>query len=118
VVNQPNASIIDDNDLAFLINILKACNLNLSDIAITNSHNQEVLFTTMKEQLDTKTILLFNVAPSSINLPFSIPDFQVHQYAGSTVLIAPSLSELNQATEDSRLKKSKLWNSLKQVFNI
>ena len=118
VVNQPDVSIIEDDNLAFLTNILKACNLNLSDIAIVNNHKQEVVFTIAREQLDSKTILIFDVSPSSIKLPFSIPDFQVHQYSGCTILTVPSLSELNQATEDSRLKKSKLWTSLKQVFNI
>jgi hypothetical protein len=118
LVNQPGAAIINDNELAFLMNVLKACSLTLSDIAIINIVNQEVLFILIKEQLETQKIILFDVTPASINLPFSIPDFQVHQYAGCTILTAPSLAVLNLATEDSRVQKSKLWTSLKQMFNI
>lgn len=118
LVNEPDAPIVSDSDLAFVINILKACNLSLRNIAIVNTNKQDVLYLTLKEQLDAETILLFNIEPSSIHLPFSIPHFQVHKYAGCTVLTAPLLSVLNQSTEEGRLLKSKLWASLKQLFNI
>jgi hypothetical protein len=118
IVNDSEAAIINDTDLAFLTNILKACNLNLADIAIINKHNQELHFAEIKEQLDVEKILLFDVSPSSIILPFSIPHFQVQPYAGCTIVTAPSLSIINKSTEESRLLKSKLWLSLKQIFKI
>lgn len=118
LVNEPEASIITDSDLTFLVNILGACSLSLNDIALLNTNKQDAVFTMLKEQLDVEKIILFNLEPSSINLPFSIPHFQIHQYAGCTILTAPALSILNQSAENSRLLKSKLWASLKQLFSI
>jgi hypothetical protein len=118
IINDSDSVIINDTDLALLTNILKACSLNLSDIAIININKQEIQFSKIKEQLDVEKILLFDVAPSTINLPFSIPDFQVQQYAGTIILTAPSLAQLNMGTEESRLQKSKLWVSLKEFFKI
>jgi len=118
VVNTDEAAIISDSDLTFLSNILKACGFNLGDIAIVNKHNQEIQFTTIREQLSANNILLFNVDPLHIGLPFTIPQFQVQPYADSTIMTAPALAVLSQPTEESRLLKTKLWMSLKRVFNI
>lgn len=118
IVNDPDAPIINEPDLAFLTNVLKACSLGADDIAIINTNDQYISFSAIKEQMDAEKILLFDVEPSSINLPFSIPFFQVQQYAGSTILSAPAFGILNQPMEQSRLLKSQLWVSLKQLFNI
>jgi hypothetical protein len=118
ILNNPDAEVINDIDGAFLTNVLKACNLTLDDIAIINTSKQEISFSNIKEQLDTENILLFDVEPSSINLPFSIPHFQVQRYAGCTIVTAPAFGILNQSQEQSRVLKSQLWTSLKQMFNI
>jgi hypothetical protein len=118
IVDTGEAAIISDSDLSFLSNILKACGFNLGDIAVINKHNQDVQFTTVKEQLAASYILLFNIDPFAIGLPFTIPEFQVQPYANATIITAPALAVLNQATEESRLLKTKLWTSLKRLFNI
>ncbi len=118
IVNDPEAAVINDSDLAFLTNVLKACSLSMSDIAIINTHDQEISFSVIKEQLDAEKLLLFDVEPASINLPFSIPFFQVQKYAGSTIISAPAFAIINQPMQQSRLLKSQLWVSLKLLFNI
>ncbi len=118
IVNDSDADVINDIDRGFLKNVLKACSFSMDDIAIINSNDQNVSFSAIKEQLDAQNILLFDVEPTAINLPFSIPYFQVQRYAGCTILSAPAFSILNQPTEQSRLLKSQLWVSLKQLFNI
>jgi hypothetical protein len=118
IVNTHDAAIIGDSDLTFLSNILKACGFNLGDIAIANKHNQDIQFTTVKEQLSANYILLFNVEPFAIGLPFTIPHFQVQPYADCTIIAAPALEVLNQPTEESRILKTKLWTNLKRLFNI
>ena len=118
VVNTNKAAVISESDLSFLANILKACGFNLGHIAIVNKHGQDVQFSFIKEQLAAKYVFLFNVDPTSVNLPFTIPHFQVHNYDDTTILTAPSLSDLNQPTEEGRLLKTKLWMSLKKVFNL
>ena len=118
VVNQPNTTHLNKDDLSFLTNILKACQLNAGDIAIINVAKQPVTYAAIKEQLNAIQILLFDVEPSAIGLPFKIPSFQVQNYAGCTIMPAPALSALNKQTVEGKLLKTKLWNSLKQIFGI
>ncbi len=118
VVSESNSIHLNREDLTFLTNILKACQLNTTDIAIINTAKQAVTFTAIKEQLTVLQIVLFDVEPSLIKLPFMIPPFQVQNFAGSSIMLAPALLALNKPGIEGRLLKTKLWNGLKQLFNI
>ena len=118
IISETEATYLREEDVAFLTNILKACQLNVEDIAIINIAKQAIDYTTLKEQLNPKKILLFDVEPSTVKLPFLIPSFQLQQFDGCTIMVAPPLSHLNKSTAESKLLKTKLWMSLKQVFNI
>lgn len=118
VVSQPASVYLDEDELTFLTSILKACALNIADIAIVNAAKQQVNFTAIKEQFNAVKILLFNVDPSDIKLPFMIPSFQVQHYDNTTIMLAPALADLNKTDRESRLLKTRLWNSLKQVFQL
>ena len=118
IVHQPEAVFLMEEELNFLTNILKACQLNLADIAIINNAQQEINHEAIKEQLHPNTILLFDVEPSAIQLPFMIPAFQVQNFAGSTIMVAPPLPLLNKTDQNGKLLKTKLWLSLKKIFNI
>lgn len=118
IVNQPDSTDSDNEETTFLTNILKACGLTLSDIAIVNTALQQVTYTAIKNQLQPAQIILFGVEPSFIRLPFIIPLFQVQNYDAGTIMLAPALSVLNKQTQEGKLLKTKLWNSLKQVFKI
>jgi hypothetical protein len=118
VVDGAGSANVPKEDLAFLSNILKACQLNTSDIAIVSTGQQEVTYKEIKEQLNAHHILLFDVEPSVIGLPFKIPHFQVQHYDGCAIMPAPALKTLNKNTPEGKLLKTKLWNSLKLFFNI
>lgn len=118
IVNEPDAAYLHEDDLNFLINILKACQLTLADIAIVNVAEKNITYSTIKAQLNAFYILLFDVDPSEIRLPFIVPAFQVQKYDGSTIMLSPSLKKINQANQEGKLLKTKLWMSLKQVFGI
>ncbi|HEX8461209.1 MAG TPA: hypothetical protein VF623_07255 [Segetibacter sp.] len=118
IVNQPNTAFLNKDDLTFLTNILKACQLTLADISIVNIVTQQLTFQQLKEQLGSVYILLFDVEPSTIKLPFNIPAFQVQKFDDCTIMMAPTLSILNQPSADGRVLKTKLWTSLKQMFGI
>ncbi len=118
VVNQHGTTTLNKEDLSFLVNILKACQLNTADIAIVNSAEQKVSYMAIKEQLNARQILLFDTEPSVIGLPFRIPSFQVQNYDSCTIMLAPALSAINKQTQEGKLLKTKLWNSLRQVFKI
>jgi hypothetical protein len=118
IVNEPEAAFLMEDDLTFLTNILKACQLNLADIAIINTATRQVSYEAIKQELQAKNILLFDVEPSAIKLPFLIPAFQLQKFDGCTIMVAPPLPYLNKPSQEGKLLKTKLWLSLKQVFNI
>lgn len=118
VVNQLTSGYLNKDDLTFLTSILMACQLNIADTAVVNAAKQEVTFAAIKAQFNAVKIILFNMEPSAIKLPFTIPSFQVQNYDGTTIMLAPALADINKPGNEGRLLKTKLWNSLKQVFNI
>lgn len=118
VINQPGNIDLNKDDFSFLSNILKACQLNVADIAIVNTGVQKVTYAEIKKQLNAKQIILFGTEPSVVGLPFKIPLFQVQNYDNCTIIPAPAFSAINQQTQEGKLLKTKLWNSLKQVFNV
>jgi hypothetical protein len=89
IVCQPDAVFVKEDELVFLTNILKACQLSLADISIINNMKQEIDYDALQQQLGAKTILLFDVEPSAIKLPFIIPAFQVQKFSGSTIMDEP-----------------------------
>lgn len=118
IINQPDSTDINKDDLTFLLNILNACKLTVADIAIINAGQQQLTYIEIKELLSPLQIVLFDVEPSSIKLPFLIPPFQIQIYNDTAIMLAPALSVLNKPDKQGKLLKTKLWNSLKQLFVI
>src|SRR3954468_19762022 len=58
IIDQREAVFLMENDLTFLTNILKACQLNLADIAIINIATLQANYQAIKEQLHPRNILL------------------------------------------------------------
>ena len=118
LVKCENDVFLPEEDLTFLSSILKACNLNIADIAIINTAKQALSFAQLKETLNVANILLFNIAPTDVMVPFSIPHFQVHNYDGVSMLVAPALAEINNGTGKGQDLKRELWTSLKKMFGV
>ncbi|MDI3319886.1 hypothetical protein [Pinibacter soli] len=108
---------LPEAQLEFLGNILKACQLNLGDVAIVNCNSQEVNFNNIG-QLQPKQIITFGEEPPVLN-DFRAPvSFEVSNKNGINIINAPKLELLNQNTPDGKVLKGRLWNSLKQLLNI
>ena len=118
LVSDSKAKFINDNELAFLTKILSACNLDMADIAIVNTNNTQISFEQLQQALTPTYLLLIDVKPTSIQLPFTMPDFQVQQFSSCTIICIPSLSTMLKENAESKLLKGKLWTSLKKVFNL
>jgi len=109
---------IDDDDLNFLTSILNACKLNISHIALMNFHNNPVNFNHLKNDLQAEYLISFGITALQIELPFTMPDYQVQDYSKCKIVTAPSLNELKQPTETAKAEKTKLWKSLKKMFDL
>ena len=118
IVHQTEAVFLKEAEFTFLTNILKACHLNLADIAIINTANAEVTYAAIKENMTASVILLFDVEPSVIKLPFMIPAFQVQKFDDCSIMVSPALTTINQETQEGKLLKTKLWVSLRKVFDL
>jgi hypothetical protein len=118
MVNAPGTPFLPDNQLAFLTKILEACQLNIGDVAIVNAAAAPVRINELRQQLQPASILLFGIEPAAIRLPINFPVFRLQPYDQCTYLSAPSLDQLVEQSEESRLLKSKLWVCLKTLFNV
>lgn len=118
LVNDPNAVYLDDEALQFLSSILGACKLNLGDVAIVNHHNDPVDYLFLNKELAPAHLIFFGVTAQQVKLPFSVPHYQVQPYDGKQFLLAPSLNLMLGNTVEAKMEKSKLWLSLKKMFNL
>lgn len=116
VVNCPQDVFVPEGDLQFLTKMLDACKLNMADVAIVNHATAAVTIDRVKAQLQPQFLLLFGVEPDEIHLPINFPSFKEQAYAGTTYLLTPALSQLNQDTDVAKGLKKKLWECLKRMF--
>jgi hypothetical protein len=113
VVNNTGITHLPDEDLELLTSILKACKLDLGDVAIINSNNYPQH--TYKEyiaQFKSRIVLLFGLDPVGFGLPMDFPHFQIQSFSKTTFLHSPPLGEYD------KLLKSKLWVCLKTIFGL
>lgn len=118
IVNDPDAVFLNDESLQFLSTILAACKLNLGDVAIVNLYREPLLFSFLKKNLSPRYALIFHVSLQQLQLPFTVPHYQVQQYDQCQFLTAPSLQTMLGNDADAKLEKSRLWLSLKKMFNL
>ena len=118
LVDQKDTLYVNDESLRFLSNILGACKLNLGDVAIVNYQNEPVNYTFLKENTTPQHLILFGVTAKQIQLPFTVPNYQVQKYDNCSFLIAAGLETMLGDSQEAKLEKSKLWLSLKKMFNM
>lgn len=111
----PDVVFIPEETLEFLTSILTACKLTLADVAIINLFGQqpEDALKSIRE-LKAEKLLLFGVGPAEAGLPVRFPHFQKQMVNTLLCLSAPSLEEIKQ----DRDTKTRLWTSLKIIFNV
>jgi hypothetical protein len=118
LVASPGTAFLPDDQLTFLTKILEACQMNIGDVAIVNHAQVPIVISELKQQLQPSFILLFGVDTIAIRLPIQFPEFKIQEYDQSTYLSVPPLEQLVPPTHEGRLLKSKLWISLKTMFNV
>lgn len=118
LVNDIDAVYLRDEWLQFLSNILGACKLNLGDVAIVNHANNPMIFSDFQQHLAPQHFIIFDVPTQNIQLPFTVPFYQLQQFGNTQFLLAPSLALMQGNTDAVKMEKSRLWLSLKKMFNI
>jgi len=118
LVNDAENKYLGDDNLNFLTGILNACKLNLAHIGLVNFHHHPVNFLSLKKDLQLEFLISFGITALQIELPFTLPDYQVQEYNKCKIMIAPSLQELNQQTPAAKMQKTSLWKSLQKMFDL
>lgn len=118
LVHEADAVFLNDANLDFLTKILGACKLNMGDVSVINTARYLALFPEIKKELTPSTCILFGVKTSDIQLPFIIPEYQIQQYDQCKFLAAPVFAKFTEDSPEAKLEKTKLWVSLKTLFNI
>lgn len=118
MVKEDAVPYINDKHLQFLSNVLSACKLNLGDIALVNYNNYPLGFDELRAKSNPKIVLVFDLSPKELKLPFTIPVYQVQDYAQCRFLFAPTLTKMEGDHADAKAEKTKLWNSLKTLFQL
>jgi hypothetical protein len=118
VVNQSSVAFLTDDQFTLLTGVLKACKLNMADVSIVNLANSAKNFTQLHQTLNTRFLLLFDVATSAIDLPFSIPLYQLQSYDQCQILQATSLNTMLGDGTAAKDEKMKLWNGLRKMFSV
>jgi hypothetical protein len=108
---------LPDDQLNFLTSILQACRLNLGDVAIINQYREKISFAELRKQLTCNYLLVFGVDLSIPGLS-EMPLFSMQHIDGCSVVHSPAAEQLNNNNPESKMLKSKLWASLKQMFNV
>ena len=118
LVNDAENIYLSDEILDFLSGILNACKLSLAHIALINFTNNALNFSELKKQLQPEFLLLFGITALQIELPFTMPDYQVQLYDNCRIVTAPALTNLNNGTPQAVTEKKKLWKSLQKMFSL
>lgn len=105
---------LPDAQMKFLSDLLTACHLNMADIAIVNIHGEKIAYNDLVTQLQPEKVLLFGVSTNDLDLPFTIPFFQIQNYQLTTYMVCPGLEEIQQ----SLALKKQLWSCLQKIFKI
>lgn len=113
LVNNENNKFLADDEMKLLSDLLTACKISMADIALVNYHQHpEVDYLFLSEHFQSKKILAFGVSTTELDLPFTIPFFQIQKFQEQVYMTSPPLGDFMANVE---LKKQ-LWNSLKKIF--
>ncbi len=115
IVNNEYQKFLGDKELKFLSGLITACNITMADIAVVNfAQNKYVTYNDLSVQLASQKVLCFGINAANLDLPFTIPYFQVQVFQEVKYIFCPGLEELQK---DNNSKKQ-LWASLQKNFNI
>ena len=116
IIKDSEVAFLSEEEFSLLSNILKACNLTMADIALVNWAQTPARYTDIKKQFSPSHLLLFDVSTADVELPFSIPAYQLQTYDRCQLLVAAPLRMMLGETMKAKEEKNKLWHALKKMF--
>ncbi len=118
VINQNTELVISEDWKTFLQNVLNACKLSLADVVIVNTCIKKISYQEFTTQFASKYLIVFDVAPSLLQIPAAIPNYDVRVDNNCSIVFSESIGLMLANTDDSKQVKMKLWVSLKKLFGL
>ncbi|VAW29307.1 hypothetical protein MNBD_BACTEROID06-948 [hydrothermal vent metagenome] len=107
IINDDANEFLNTTDETLLLNILKAMDLSLEDVAIINQHTAR---THWQEQIDVTKAIVFGILPSTYG--FAVENYTIQQKEGIQWLFSDSLFAL----ANDKVLKGKLWVEIQKLF--
>lgn len=101
-------------DEELLNNLLKACRLELNDVALINFREQEISIEEILNRLEIEKAVLFGIPALSIKLPLEDAEEKLLKLDDRLFLKTAPLGALHRNVE----KKKALWVALKKMFDL
>ncbi|MCX6331457.1 MAG: hypothetical protein NTZ82_02350 [Bacteroidetes bacterium] len=118
IVKDELAVHLNENDLNLLSSILGACKLTLADIALINIAQQKLSLHEILDTLPSKLVMIFDVSGAALKIKLPTTLYKSIQLGDTYLLFSNSLSLMQGTDQSAKLEKSKLWNILKQLFQL
>ncbi|MBC8054743.1 MAG: hypothetical protein H7Y13_16925 [Sphingobacteriaceae bacterium] len=111
LVNEPVHPFIEPKELETLVNILKAKNQELKDVAVLNIRKYpNATFAALKNFFACNSIIFFGINPTQFNIP-GIQSNQIAVHESTKILATYSIAEMLNNVD----KKRVFWNEMKKI---
>ena len=118
LVSDPSNVYIGEQELTFLTNILKACQLGMADIALINMAKTQRSYLELAGNPGCKQFILFGISPAELQLQFNFAPYQSQAVDSYQFLQAAPLNAMMLTTPEAKAEKMKLWQALQQFFHL
>lgn len=118
LVNDMNAVHLNERDFDLLTSILNACKLTIADIALINLANKNYSLHAILAQLPSKFVLIFDISSSALKIKLPTKFYSPILLGETQLLFSNSIATMQGLDQASKIEKSKLWTSLKQLFKL
>jgi len=113
IIYDENCPYLNENDTELLHKILQACKLNPEQIGLVNCFGSELSPEMIATKLNATTLILSGL-PESADQILSTPFYETCEWNNIKMIRTDSLETIGK---DQSLK-TRLWNSLRQMFNL
>lgn len=111
----PDTPYLSESEEDFLEKILQAVGIRLNEARLVNIDHQtpEDSYDSL-EEVPASHVVSFGVPLTQVGLDLTLEKYQVQQLKGIHLLLADTLSEISE----NREQKKRLWNALRQMFQL
>jgi hypothetical protein len=113
LIYQEDTAFLNEADTTLLHKILQACQLTPDQIGLVNYYNQTQSIDEISEKLNAKSVIITGV-PIQKNSFSDLPLYEVAEKNSRKIMCTDSFGTIGT---DKNLKV-RLWNGLRQIFNI